>query len=160
MKNWDDIYKKFKQNFSSEALTKDESRGFTLTSIKAQYIVERLNDTVGVNNWEFTGKFEKTTDGVLFFGNLTIYGKGTEEERSTKEGEGFSKNKKNTGDTYKSARTDALSKAASYFGIGNEVFKGNVDVDRLTQEDEKKRSREELINKAVAEINDAKPDQY
>ena len=39
---------------------------------------------------------------------------------------GFSENKKNIGDAYKGARTDALSKAASYLGLGNDMFKGMI----------------------------------
>ena len=51
---------------------------------------------------------------------------------------GYSDNKKNIGDTYKSARTDALSKAGSYFGIGNEMYKGNIAVGKKSTTVKKK----------------------
>ena len=122
---WDEMYEEFKKPFPKEALTEDTSRGFPLTSIKAQYIIERLNDVCGIDNWTFEGKHEVHKEGIVFFGTLRIIGKDQGLERSA---EGFSLIKKNLGDSYKSARTDALSKAASMVGIGNSVFKGEPQV--------------------------------
>jgi hypothetical protein len=41
--------------FPSEALSADTSRGFELTSIKAAYVIERLNDVFGLcgNGWRY-----------------------------------------------------------------------------------------------------------
>ena len=118
------FYEDLAADFGPEACTKDSSRGFDLTSVKAQYVVERLNEVVGVMNWSFGGEYEKTDDGVLFMGALIINVNGKSNRHFAP---GFSKNKKNIGDTYKSANTDSLSKCASKFGIANAVFKGLVD---------------------------------
>jgi len=118
-----DIYKKLIVAFPDEAYSLDSSRGFNLTSIKAQYVVERLNEVVGLDGWSLTGDYTTTDDGVLFFGQLTI---NDGFKPHIQQSVGFSKTKKLVGDAYKGAKTDSLSKAASLFGLGNEVFKGNV----------------------------------
>jgi len=119
-----EMYAKFIQPFPQEAYTCDSSRGFNLTSIKPQYIVERLNVVLGVNNWVFRSKEERIGEGVLCSGELLISNGAKQVGR---ESAGFALVKKlRWGDAYKSAKTDALSKAASHFGIGNDVFKGLV----------------------------------
>ena len=117
------IADQLKAPFTQDAYSVDSSRGFNLTSIKAQYIVERLNDVCGIDGWEFKGDYTTVDTGVIFFGTLVINDghKGHQQQAP-----GFATIKKNIGDAYKGAQTDALSKAASKFGLGNEVFKGNV----------------------------------
>lgn len=124
------IYQQLSEAFPAEALSADTSRGFALTSIKAQYVVERLNNVFGIGGWRLTGNYEATKDasgnetGVLFHGELVVrLGSKTHAVATV----GYSDSKKNKGDQYKGAKTDALSKAASYLGVGNEVFKGLVD---------------------------------
>jgi hypothetical protein len=131
------IYEGLKKDFPQEALKADVSRGRgnPFTSVGAQYIIERFNEVLGVDGWQFTGDFEKVDDGVLFFGTLGIRMHAPSPSMVEGvidngwhfvEGVGFSAMKRNLGDTYKGARTDALSKAASLLGVANEVFKGNV----------------------------------
>ena len=53
-----------KAPFPSDALSPDTSRGFELTSIKAAYVIERLNDVFGVcgSGWRFVhSPFESLT---------------------------------------------------------------------------------------------------
>ncbi len=119
-----DIYKKLKADFPKEAYQKDSSRGFDLTSIKAQYVVERLNDVLGINGWKIEGEFKDVDTGVLLVGTLSFK---IGDEWHSKLGVGYADKKKNMGDTYKGAMTDLISKAASHIGVGNEVFKGNVN---------------------------------
>lgn len=125
-----DLYAKLSAPFAQDAYSVDSSRGFNLTSIKAQYIVERLNEVLGIGGWRHIGKYEVVksdsgeTEGVLFHGELLLrLGSSTHVVQSV----GYSTDKSNKGDEYKGAKTDALSKAASYIGVGNEVFKGLVD---------------------------------
>lgn len=123
------IYLRLRRNFNQDALTTDSSRGFKLTSVKAQYVVERLNEVLGLDGWSMEGSFNLGSSGVLYTGKLKVHVKSTrgdEEVNHEVEAIGFSMNKKNMGDSYKSARTDALSKAASWIGVANEVYKGNV----------------------------------
>ena len=118
-------YEALKADFPSEAYSVDKSRGFALTSLKAQYLVERLNDVLGINGWTIQGSFTKEDNGGMsYLGNLHLKVNG--EIVQTIEAIGYSDKKKNIGDMLKSARKDALSKAASYIGVGNEMFKGNV----------------------------------
>lgn len=118
------IYEDLKAPFPPEAYSTDSSRGFNLTSLKAQYAIERLNDVLGINGWDLKGQFVPTEKGILYMGSLSILNE--KEPIHSVEAIGYADNKKNIGDTYKSARTDALSKASSYFGLGNEMFKGNI----------------------------------
>jgi hypothetical protein len=131
-----ELYEKLREPIPDDALTKDISRGtsFPLTSIKAQYIKKRLNEVLGMANWRLDGDYSEREGGdVEFQGRLIIfYGdyldNPSEEELKhsthTVHAYGYSKLKKLYGDTKKSARTDALSKAASEIGIGEEVFMG------------------------------------
>jgi hypothetical protein len=146
-----DLYAKFKADFPKEAYSSDRSRGFALTSLKAQYIIERLNESVGFCNWRLDGKYQEIKDsegelqGVLFEGHLVLFLKdffsvdGNDapqhivptigyHEAFTTDNKG-NKKFKLIGDVYKGARTDALSKGCSYLGIGNDMFKGKVSTD-------------------------------
>lgn len=125
-----EVYEALSAPFPPEAMNKDSSRGFALTSVKAQYVVERLNDVLGVMSWTFGGDFKETEKGVLYMGALviTINGK---QNRHFAPGYAEFGPKKLVGDVYKSAHTDSLSKCASKFGVGNDVFKGLVDPNNL-----------------------------
>lgn len=120
------IYNELRADFPKEAYQQDKSRGFALTSIRAQYIVERLNTVLGIGGWTLKGNFDKQDNDIVYFGTLVFR---VGDKYYTHEGVGHSAIKKNLGDSYKSARTDCLSKIASLIGVGNEVFKGNVDPD-------------------------------
>lgn len=117
------IYGLLTAEFPEEALSIDDSRGFDLTSVKAQYVIERLNEVLGYGEWNFRGTYERTDRGVIFHGVLRIW---VHDRWIEHESIGYSADKKNLGDTYKSARTDCMSKAASYFGVANSVFKGKI----------------------------------
>lgn len=125
-----EIYSKLAADFPREAMTADKSRGFALTSIKAQYVTERLNDVLGFMNWTHGGEFQRVDEGVLYLGTLVITVDGRQNRQFAP---GFAKitDGKNLGDAYKSAKTDSLSKAASLIGVGNSVFKGMVDANSL-----------------------------
>jgi len=122
-KKAEDLYKKAIAEFGPDALSCDSSRGFNLTSIKAQFVRERLNAVFGLMNWTLTGEYREVAGGIIYLGNLTVTVDG---ETNTHEAPGYSATKKNMGDAYKGAQTDSLCKCASNFGVGNEVFKGNV----------------------------------
>ena len=98
-----------------------------LSTIKAIYVVERLNNVFGLGRWDLiTEVVEKTNDYILMRGKLMFLdydatipfqygghqttGKGVE-----------------LADGYKSAVTDCLSKCASYLEIGIEIFRGKVN---------------------------------
>ena len=49
-----ELYAALSAEFPKEAMTEDSSRGFSMTSIKAQYVRERLNEVMGVDGWDST----------------------------------------------------------------------------------------------------------
>lgn len=107
-----------------EAVSQHETKKF-LSSIKAIYVTERMNEAFGVGGW--TLKLDnidkqassskkgdmvviKTTYEVPEFGiYYECYG---------------GNDNSDLGDAYKGATTDALTKIGSYLGIGADVFKG------------------------------------
>jgi hypothetical protein len=121
-----------KKDFPAEALSKDTSRGFELTSIKAAYVVERLNDVFGIGGWAYTfTSFEQIGDEVCTTVTLVIKDKMEGHESihehnllkiSNAGGKRVINN--NITDARKSAITDGLTKCASFLGIGHKVFKG------------------------------------
>lgn len=129
-----EVYKKLSAPFPEEAISADKSRGpnNVFTSVKAQYVIERLNESFGPENWTFQGSHVSGEQGVLFNGVLTFT---IGDKTQTRQAVGYcawamsdkaDAKMKNIGDVYKSAQTDALSKAASQLGVANDVFKGKV----------------------------------
>jgi len=98
-----------------------------LSSIKAIYVTERLNDVFGVGSWRI--KVEEAKVGekgmvvvkVIF--EIPEYGIYLECFGGNDNGGDTSKNF-DLGDAYKGATTDALTKIGSWLEIGIDVFKG------------------------------------
>lgn len=103
-----------------------------MSSIHPMVIVDRLNEVFGFGVWEFTTEYlscdktiQKTKNGdrevyvSAVKGRLTIPTYGVLLEQF-----GGSTND-DKGDTLKGGATDALTKIASYLGIGAEIYKGN-----------------------------------
>jgi hypothetical protein len=111
-----------------EALRQHPTKRF-LTVITPIYVLERLNEVFGVGKWEFrtepvdvggqAGNRGKmcVVKGILDIPDYNIH----------LEQYGGNDNV-DMGDAYKGAATDALTKIASYLGIGFEVYKGKRDV--------------------------------
>src|ERR1700722_12542257 len=92
-----------------------------LSAIRVIYVVERLNDVFGLNGWRVDNAVVETGRMVVVRATLAIpkYGIAIEQ---------FGGNDNpDRGDAYKGACTDALSKCASYLGIGMDVYKGLND---------------------------------
>jgi len=111
--------------FIGKAVSQHPTKKF-LSTLKAIYIVERLNDVFGLGRWNLEHKVVVADKGyVLMEGQLKIldydvqlpiqYGGHTTTGTNTELADG-----------YKSAITDILSKSASYLEIGIEVFKGEA----------------------------------
>lgn len=103
-----------------EAVTPHLSKKF-LSSIKSIYVTERLNEVFGVGSWRVkTEVVDKDTKMIVCKVTLSIPEYGIEYEC-------FGGNDNpDLGDAYKGATTDALTKIASWMGIGGEVFRGEV----------------------------------
>jgi hypothetical protein len=109
-----------------EAISQHPTKTF-LSTIKAIYVVERLNDVFGVGNWKTktevvaTERAEKKNPMVIVKSVLTVNDYDIEIEA-------FGGNDNaDLGDAYKGAATDALTKIGSYLEIGIDVFKGLAD---------------------------------
>lgn len=137
-KSLKEIFAELSAEFPDEALSIDSSRGFDLTSIKAQYVVERLNDVLTPVGWGIEGMYEydepgnvdkgiPAKGGVVFHGflNIDLNPLGYDIVHRVK-AIGYAPSKKNRGDVLKGSKTDAICKAASQLGVGNSVFKGNI----------------------------------
>lgn len=122
------------------AITKHPAKSY-LSSIKAIYIVERLNDVFGIGSWTQKSKQVSCTNGMVVVHSKLIipeYGIKLESYGGNDNGGENSKNF-DLGDAYKGACTDALSKMGSFLEIGIDVFKGNpTSAPEKTKEEPKK----------------------
>jgi len=100
-----------------------------LSSIKAIYVTERLNDVFGIGGWKLSVKEIERGDKGMVVVKATLevpdYGIYYESYGGNDNGGDGSKNF-DLGDAYKGATTDAITKIGSYLEIGIEVFKGLV----------------------------------
>lgn len=100
-----------------------------LSSIKAIYVTERLNDVFGIGKWTQKVRHEATGEKGMVVIHVTLevpeYGIYYECFGGNDNGGEGSKNF-DLGDAYKGATTDATTKICSYLGIGIDVFKGKV----------------------------------
>ncbi len=96
-----------------------------LSSIKAIYVVERLNEVFKIGGWRVENTFvekseEKTSEKT---GHMIVVKSVFNAEDIYIEAFGGNDNI-DLGDAYKGACTDALTKIGSYLEIGMDVFKG------------------------------------
>lgn len=104
----------------AEAVTPHPTKKF-LSSIKSIYVTERLNEVYGVGSWKIkTEVVDNSTKMIVCKVTLTIPEYGIEYECFGGNDNPY------LGDAYKGATTDALTKIASWMGIGGEVFRGEV----------------------------------
>src|ERR1700728_3263078 len=116
----DDLKAKLKVPLPREAVSPYPQKP-GLSVIKVIYVVERLNDVFGLNGWHVDNEVVETGRMVVVRATLSV-------PRYAIAIEQFGGNDNpDRGDAYKGACTDALSKCASYLGIGMEVYKGLTD---------------------------------
>jgi hypothetical protein len=122
------------------AVTKHPTKTF-LSSIKAIYVTERLNDVFGVGTWQIKVNHVTTTDKSMVVVKVEFsiaeYGIYFECYGGNDNGGENSKNF-DLGDAYKGATTDALTKIGSYLEIGIDVFKGLGNAAPAPQQQPKK----------------------
>lgn len=108
----------------AEAVKQHPSKSF-LSVISPIYVVERLNQVFGVGKWEYRTEPVSEVESSGNTGRMCVvkgimdipeYGIHLEQYGGN--------NNLDTGDAYKGAATDALTKIASYLGIGFDVYKG------------------------------------
>lgn len=124
-----------------EAVTPHPTKSY-LSSIKSIYVTERLNEVFGVGSWRVeVEKVDQANKMVVVKVHLTIPAYGIDYECY-----GGNDNT-DLGDAYKGATTDALTKIASWIGIGKEVFKGKAGevLQRTDPKKEKKTLTEDKL---------------
>jgi hypothetical protein len=113
----DDVKVKLKEPLPREAVSPNPQKP-GLSVIKVIYVVERLNEVFGLNGWHVDNDVVETGRMVVVRATLSV-------PRYAIAIEQFGGNDNpDRGDAYKGACTDALSKCASYLGIGMDVYKG------------------------------------
>lgn len=125
-----------------EAVTPHPTKTY-LSSIKSIYVTERLNEVFGVGSWRVeVDKVDQANKMVVVKVRLTIPAYGIDYECY-----GGNDNA-DLGDAYKGATTDALTKIASWLGIGQEVFKGEAGkaLQRTTKKEKKTLTEDKLMD--------------
>lgn len=120
--------------FPKEAHSTIDSKTY-LTSIKAAYVIERLNDVFGIGRWDVITKVVSEENGyVLMQGEFVSYDYDVIVPKyyggHKTEGKGVER-----ADGYKSAVTDCISKTASILEIGIDVFKGEIGGDGISKKE-------------------------
>jgi len=122
-----EMYEALKKPLPSEAVKPHPTKTF-LSSIKAIYVTERMNDVFGCGVWQLRTEVESVNNETGFVVCKTIltipeYNVYLESFGGNNNGGTGSKNF-DLGDAFKGATTDGITKIGSYLGIGIDVFKG------------------------------------
>lgn len=107
-----------------------------MTVINPMAVIDRLNDVFGVGKWRWecreidcTKETQKTRNGERTVYMSSVHGTLTipAEEIHIEQFGGSTNDDK--GDALKGGATDALTKCASYLGVGASIYKGQGNVD-------------------------------
>lgn len=114
------------KNGEPDNVTADKSRGFQLTGYSPQYVVDAMNKVFGLEGWGFEDIYNKISNGEAV-AHVRVWLQ-TEENavERTAYGSKVMLEKTSYGDAKKSAQTDGLKKALSYFSIGNRAYHGKL----------------------------------
>jgi hypothetical protein len=131
------IYENLSKKLPNEAIQRSEGsktgKGYDTTGYGYQYVVNRLNETVGVEGWNYEYKEINKTEGVSKSGTprigITVEIKLTVMGATKPMIGGHISN--NYTDALKGAITNGLKKAAGMFGIGKEAYEKTIDEDNL-----------------------------
>lgn len=128
-----EIYEKLKTKFPEEAYGTDKSRGFSLDTIDAYYVIERLNEVFGLcGEYWWLDNVEwikiKGEKNLIICSALFCYIKSKDSKISQFPCIGGHQVVKDRwDDAYKSAMTNCICKGASFLGVGLDVYKGEFD---------------------------------
>lgn len=121
-----EMYLALKKPLPDGAVSQHPTKTY-LSSIKAIYVTERLNDVFGCGSWQIrASKESESSNGMIVIKTtLTIPEYGVYYESFGGNDNGGENNKNfDLGDAYKGATTDGITKIGSYLGIGIDVFMG------------------------------------
>lgn len=153
---------KLRKPLPDEAVSQHPTKTY-LSSIKAIYVIERLNEVFGIGSWKSKPFIVSEKDGMVVLRvefSVPSYGIELESFGGNDNGGQGSKNF-DLGDAYKGAMTDAMTKIASFLEIGMDVFKGkqkgkgkgsSSNSESKQEENNNPWMTEELLIKALARI--------
>ena len=107
-----------KKPLPSEAIAPHPTKPY-LSTIKAIYVVERLNDVFGLGKWFIENRVVSASEKMIVMESIL-----TVPEYGIRISSFGGNDNADRGDAYKGACTDALTKIASYMYIGMDVYKG------------------------------------
>lgn len=115
--------------------TKKNSEGTPMTTIKPQYVIDRLNEVFGVGGWQFKTREVHHEKNIRTTAALKERIEFTTAAHSSLIVEQYGihleciagNTNDDLGDAFKGAGTDALTKMASYLGIGADIWRGTQD---------------------------------
>ncbi len=146
-----EILRRLSAPFPPEAIERTTAtitkRGYDTTGIKAQYIVDRLNEILGLHGWRTEACFEitesKTAKDRPMFDvvcDLTLLVGGIDDKGeflhwAIREATG-GHSSISKADAKKGAYSNALKKAAALLGCGAEAYRGTIDDDNVPSSDD------------------------
>lgn len=114
------------EDFPPEAYSSIPGKEY-LTTLKAYYVTERLNQVFGVGRWVVIHKIQERSDSfVLVKGRIKLLDYPDLQFSVSYGGHNTTGKNTDAADGFKSAVTDLTSKQASFLGIGHDMFKGNI----------------------------------
>lgn len=149
------IFAELSKTFPEEAIERTDGdktgKRYDTAGIKAQYVSDRFNEVLGVDGWHMDYTVEKTWEGSTRGGKpkymalvaVTIsidVGDKTTTRKAHSEHVSFTDG---YGGAIKGAVTNAFKKAASYFGVGGEAWRGELDDDHPVRQPERQPERQQ-----------------
>lgn len=130
------------------AIEQHPSKSF-LSTIKPIYVIERLNLAFGIGGWKYSTEVIETNEKhVVVKGTLEV-----KEHNIVLENYGGNDNR-DRGDAYKGAATDALTKCASYIGVGADVYRGGKPAEKITTPEDEKKVRADFEKRIKGKTKD------
>ena len=142
------IYQQLAAPFPEEAVERTDGRvtgrGYSTTGLKYQYVVNRMNETLGLGGWRVhrtirtkattTAKgrpaYESVAEVTIELGTW-IDGQFIAWADAVADGGHTSGNE---ADSIKGAHTNAIKKCCAFFGCGKDAYQGSIDDDALPQD--------------------------
>jgi hypothetical protein len=148
-----ELYKKLSAPIEDKYIIEYEEEGKKFKGYNAQAAINRLNEVVGIGNWEMVSDIRKEEiigKAWAVAMEIKIIIKLNKELFSrTGNGGAFAKNIANA---YKGARTSAFKNACRYFGIGKELYEQNIDDDIIEVKVKEDESTEVTIPQEVVDL--------
>jgi hypothetical protein len=165
------LYKQLSQPFPEEAIERTDGRqtgkGYSTTGIKAQFIINRLNEALGIGGWRTHRKvavkelttnsgrkaYEAVCDLVLELGEW-IDGTFVPFAEALADGGHVSTSE---ADARKGSFSNALKMAAAAFGAGRQAYEGTIDDDNLPADEQPEPQHQQQVRQVQGQVTTQRP---